>query len=70
MKAAWLFLWRNRTMTMAVTQITLSEIARSGLVADKAQSWCLLGTGILTGCIALHNKIAEVRAEKRAKNAG
>jgi hypothetical protein len=61
------FIWENRTMTAATIQIVLSEVARSGLVDAKAQSWCLLGTGILTGLIALHNKIREIRAEKAAQ---
>lgn len=59
-----LFLWNNRTMSMAVTQIVLSQFATSDLISEKATKWCLLGTGILTGLIALHNKISEVRAEK------
>jgi hypothetical protein len=58
------YIWANRTMTAAAIQIVLSEVARSGLVNPKAQSWCLLGTGILTGLIALHNKIREIRAER------
>lgn len=58
-------LWNNRTMVMAVAQIVLSQLSAStGLISDKATKWCMLVTGILTGCIALHNKIAEIRAEK------
>jgi hypothetical protein len=26
--------------------------------------WCMLGTGILTGIIALHNKLNEIRAAR------
>ncbi len=54
-------------MVMAVAQIVLSQIATSGLVSDHATKWCMLGTGILTGLIALHNKIREIRAEKAAQ---
>ncbi len=61
---ALLFIWRNRTMTMSVMQIVLSQLATSTLIGDYAVKWCMLGTGILTGLIALHNKIREIRAEK------
>lgn len=57
-------IWNNRTMTMSVTQIVLSQLATSGLVGDYAVKWCMLGTGILTGLIALHNKINEIRANR------
>ncbi len=67
MKAAILFLWNNRTMCMSVAQIVLSQLATSnGLISEKSVKWCMLGTGILTGLIALHNKIKEIRAEKAA----
>lgn len=59
-----LFIWNNRTMTMSAAQIVLSQLATSTLISDHAVKWCMLGTGILTGLIALHNKITEVRAEK------
>lgn len=58
------FIWNNRTMTMSVAQIVLSQLATSGLLGDYAVKWCMLGTGILTGLIALHNKIREIRAER------
>jgi hypothetical protein len=57
-------LWNNRTMCMSVAQIVLSQLATSSLLPDTAVKWCMLGTGILTGLIALHNKIREVRAEQ------
>lgn len=57
-------IWNNRTMTMSVTQIVLSQLATSGLVGDYAVKWCMLGTGILTGLIALHNKLNEIRANR------
>jgi hypothetical protein len=60
-------LWNNRTMVMSVAQIVLSQLATSGLLGDYAVKWCMLGTGILTGLIALHNKIREIRAEKAAQ---
>jgi hypothetical protein len=60
-------LWNNRTMVMSVAQIVLSQLATSGLLDDYAVKWCMLGTGILTGLIALHNKIREIRAEKAAQ---
>ena len=62
----WLLLWNNRTMVMSVTQIVLSQMATSGLFGDYVVKWLMLGTGILTGLIALHNKIKEIRAEKAA----
>jgi hypothetical protein len=64
---AFLFLWNNRTMCMSVAQIVLSQLATSDLLAERAVKWCMLGTGILTGLIALHNKIQEIRAEKAAQ---
>jgi hypothetical protein len=67
MKAALLLLWNNRTMCMSVAQIVLSQLATSDLLAERAVKWCMLGTGILTGLIALHNKIQEIRAEKAAQ---
>jgi hypothetical protein len=52
-------------MCMSVAQIVLSQLGTStGLISDKAVKWCMLGTGILTGFIALHNKIQEIRAER------
>jgi hypothetical protein len=66
MKAALLLLWNNRTMCMSVAQIVLSQLATSDLLAERAVKWCMLGTGILTGLIALHNKIKEIRAERTA----
>jgi len=60
-------IWKNRTMVMAVAQIILSQMATSGLFSDKATKWFMLGTGILTGLIALHNKLREIRAEKAAQ---
>lgn len=59
-----LFIWNNRTMTMSVAQIVLSQVATSGLIGDHAVKWCMLGTGILTGLIAMHNKIQEIRADR------
>lgn len=59
-----LFIWNNRTMTMSAVQIVLSQLATSTLISDHAVKWCMLGTGILTGFIALHNKISEIRAAK------
>ncbi len=59
-----LFIWNNRTMTMSAVQIVLSQLATSTLIGDYAVKWCMLGTGILTGLIALHNKISEIRASK------
>lgn len=59
--------WNHRTMAMSVAQIVLSQLATSGLLGDYAVKWCMLGTGILTGFIALHNKIREIRAEKAAQ---
>lgn len=44
-------------MTMSVMQIIISQVATSGLVGDYAVKWCMLGTGILTGLIALHNTL-------------
>jgi hypothetical protein len=67
MKAALLLIWNNRTMCMSVAQIVLSQLATSDLLAERAVKWCMLGTGILTGLIALHNKIQEIRAEKAAQ---
>lgn len=62
---ALLVLWNNRTMVMAVVQIVTSQLGTStGLISDKSVKWCMLITGILTGLIALHNKITEIRAEK------
>lgn len=63
-----LFIWNNRTMTMSAAQIVLSQLATSTLISDHAVKWCMLGTGILTGLIALHNKITEVRAEKASQD--
>lgn len=61
-------LWNNRTMVMSITQIVTSQLGTStGLISDKSVKWCMLVTGILTGLIALHNKITEIRAE-RASN--
>ncbi len=65
--SALLLLWNNRTLVMAVAQIVLSQMATSGLFSDYATKWFMLGTGILTGLIALHNKIREIRAEKAAQ---
>lgn len=62
-----LIIWNHRTMAMSVAQIVLSQLATSGLLNDYAVKWCMLGTGILTGLIALHNKIREIRAEKAAQ---
>ncbi len=59
-------LWNNRTMCMSVVQIILSQLATSGLLDDHSIKWCMLGTGILTGLIALGNKLKEVRAERAA----
>lgn len=59
-----LFIWNNRTMTMAVMQIVLSQMATSGLFGDYAVKWLMLSTGILTGLIALHNKVREIKAAK------
>lgn len=59
-----MFIWNNRTMTMSAIQIVLSQLATSTLISDHAVKWCMLGTGILTGLIALHNKVSEIRAEK------
>ncbi len=64
---ALLLIWNNRTLVMAVAQIVLSQMATSGLFSDRATKWFMLGTGILTGLIALHNKIREIRAEKAAQ---
>jgi hypothetical protein len=66
---ALLFIWNNRTMTMSVTQIVLSQLATSTLISDYAVKWCMLGTGILTGLIALHNKVNEIKARKESENA-
>jgi len=59
-----IIIWNNRTMAMAVTQIVLSQMATSGLFGDYTVKWLMLGTGILTGLIALHNKLSEIRAAK------
>ena len=59
-----LLIWNNRTMTMSATQIVLSQLATSQLIGDYAVKWCMLGTGILTGLIALHNKLNEIRANR------
>lgn len=61
---ALVMLWNNRTMVMAVAQIVLSQMATSGLFSDQTTKWFMLGTGILTGLIALHNKLREIRAER------
>lgn len=66
--SVFLFVWNNRTMTMSVVQIILSQLATSTLISDHAVKWCMLGTGILTGLIALHNKVQEIRASKEPPN--
>lgn len=63
---ALLFIWNHRTMAMSAAQIVLSQVATSGLIGDYAVKWCMLGTGILTGLIALHNTIKE-RAARAAE---
>lgn len=54
-----LTIWNHRTLTMSAAQIILSQLATSSLISDHAVKWCMLGTGILTGFIALHNKFSQ-----------
>lgn len=54
-----LVVWNHRTLAMSVVQIILSQLATSSLIGDYAVKWCMLGTGILTGIIALHNKFSQ-----------
>ncbi len=67
MKAVLAFIWSNRTSTMSVLQIMTASLATTDLVTGTPLKWVLYINGVLTGCIALHNKIREVRAERAAQ---
>ena len=57
------FLWNNRTATLGVLQIILSQVATSGLTSDHTTQWLMLGTGIATGLVGLMNTISARRAQ-------
>jgi hypothetical protein len=56
------FLWNNRTASLGVLQIICSQLATSGLVADKTVKWVMLVSGIATGLVGLMNTVAARRA--------
>jgi hypothetical protein len=56
------FLWNNRTASLGVLQIICSQLATSGLLADKTVKWAMLVSGIATGLVGLMNTIAARRA--------
>lgn len=52
---AWLFLWENRTKTLGVLQIIVSQIATAGVLSDSSVKWFMLSSGILTGLVGFAN---------------
>ncbi len=67
MSKAWRLLWSNRTMTLSVAQIMVANLAAAELVQGFWLKFTLYVNGTLTGLIALHNKLKEVRAAEQAK---
>jgi hypothetical protein len=65
MKAFWIALWNNRTMCMSVLQIMTANLVSANLIPGGFWTNVVLYVnGTLTGLIALHNKIKEIRAER------
>lgn len=63
---ALLFLWSHRTSVLGVLQIATSQLATSGLLADKSVKWCMLLSGIATGVVGLTNTLSARRAAAAA----
>lgn len=60
-------IWANRTMAMCVLQIMAANLVTANLIPGGFwTNLVLYVNGVLTGLIALHNKIREIRAEKAA----
>jgi hypothetical protein len=58
-------IWANRTMAMCVLQIMAANLVTANLIPGGFwTNLVLYVNGVLTGLIALHNKIREIRAEK------
>lgn len=66
---AFRLLWNNRTMAMSVAQIMAANLAAADLVQGFWLKLTLYVNGTLTGLIALHNKLKEIKA-KRSENSG